>query len=471
MTGEPEEIRVSEIYKPDNDAGEYVEWFWINEVWEGYRIDKDIYIGIQPIAEQRNKMNNPSICKLPYNGRIYSNRNSDLVSVVSLGIPYQILYNIFHYRLEMSIAKNKDKIALMEINTIPKRHGWDEEKFMYHAEANGFAFIDSTGEGKNNEKVTFNGFQVMDMSLGNYIAAQFELLVQVKTEWEEMLGISRQRKGNIMASDGQGVTERAVYQSAIMTEDMFRKFETVEQRDLQGLVDVSQIAWSNGKKASYVRSDYSQAYLNINPELYCNADFGVFVVNSNQENEKLQQLKSLALEFAQNQSAPLTVAEILDAPNFSQIKGKLAQVEKAQREFEQAQAAAEQANVEAEQQMKVEEREDIQEFESRENELDRLNAEKIALINLEGKNQAKAPEGDTIPQLDPNQTAKNTLEREKLYATLGEQRSSRLADIAMREKELAAKREMEMEKLKVAEKKIAADKIKARAQKRSTPKK
>ena len=55
---------------------------------------------------------------------------------------------------------------LMEMNTIPKRHGWDEEKFMYYADAMGFAFIDSTAEGKSGERVTFNQYQVLDMSLG-----------------------------------------------------------------------------------------------------------------------------------------------------------------------------------------------------------------------------------------------------------------------------------------------------------------
>ena len=53
--------------------------------------------------------------------------------------------------MELTIAANKDKIALIEMNTIPKRHGWDEEKFMYYADAMGYAFIDST-RGKNNER-------------------------------------------------------------------------------------------------------------------------------------------------------------------------------------------------------------------------------------------------------------------------------------------------------------------------------
>jgi hypothetical protein len=377
-------------------------------------------------------------------------------------MPYQILYNVFHYRLELSIAKNKDKIALIEINTIPKRHGWDEEKFMYHADANGFAFIDSTAEGKNNEKVTFSNFQVLDMSLGQYISAQFELLVAIKTEWEEMLGISRQRKGNVMASDGQGTTERAVYQSAIMTEDMFRKYETVEQRDLQGLVDISQIAWSNGKKASYITSDYRQAYLNINPEIYCNADLGVFVTNSQAENEKLQTLKSLALEFAQNQSTPSTVAEILDSSNFSQIKAKLAEVEKANAELANAQAAAEQANIEAQQQMMVEEREDEQQFEAEENEKQRLHEEKLKHMDIEAK--SNLGKGTEAPVSDPNQQAKIDLERERYKAEMAEKRAARLDEIRLREKELLSAEKMSAEQNKIAREKIAADKIKARAQ-------
>jgi len=458
VTGTDEEARVSEIYKVDHAAGEWIEWFWINEVWEGYRVDKDIYLGIKPIAEQRNRMNNPSLCKLPYNGRIYSDRNSDPVSVVSLGMPYQMLYNIFHYRLELSIAKNKDKIALIEINTIPKRHGWDEEKFMYHADANGFAFIDSTAEGKDKERVAFNQFQVLDMSLGQYISAQFELLAAIKGEWEEMMGISRQRKGNIMASDGQGTSERAVYQSTVMTEDLFRKFETVEQRDLQGLVDISQIAWADGKKSSYTTSDFRQAFLQINPEVYCNADYGVFVTKSGEEQDKLQALKSLALEFAQNKAKPSTIAEILDSKNFSKIKLKLAEVDAAADALEQQQMAAEQEAQQMMLQAKAQEQEAAQAFEAEQNELDRLSKEKIALLNINGKLYGDN-DADNDGTTDSIETERISVDREKNTGELAEKRASRLAEIDMRMKELSSKEKIENRKLDVAEKKIAADKI------------
>jgi len=338
-TGQPVTLEVSRDYKPLE--GEDIEWIWVSEGWEGYQIDETIFKNIGPIEPQRNALSNKSSCKLPYNGRVYSDRNSNNISVVEMGKNYQKLYNVFHFRLELSIAKNKDKITLMEINTIPKKHGWDEEKFMYTADALGFAFIDSTAVGQNKERVNFNQFQVLDMSLGQYIGAQFQLLQSVKGEWEEFLGISRQRKGQIMASDGAANSQMAVGQSNVMTNELFRKFSTFEQRDMQGLLDNSKTAWKDGKSESYITSDFRNEIIDIGPDDIREADLGLFIKNSTMEDEKLKALKGHALEFAQNGAKPSTVAEILDSTNFSAIKEKVKEVEQAKDAYDAKVAKAE----------------------------------------------------------------------------------------------------------------------------------
>jgi hypothetical protein len=393
--GVAQELMVDDTYRMDKDAGESVEWYWINEVWEGYRIDGDIYVGINPVDAQRNQITNISKCKLPYNGRAYSNRHADNISIVSMGLPYQILYNVFHYRMELTIAKNKDKIALIEMNTIPKRHGWDEEKFMYYADAMGFAFIDSTAEGKNNERVSFNQYQVLDMSLGQYIAAQMQLLQAIKQEWEELLGISRQRKGQITASDGAGTTESAIAQSTAMTEEIFRKFEKFEQKEMQGLLDVSKHAFRNGKKIQYIADDYRNAWLDIEGAEYSESEFGIFAKNAAKENEKLRTMKQLAMSFAQNGTGPGTVAEILDSDNFAHIKSLAREVEKKQdaltqqqnqmaQQIEAQKAEAEQAKLQQE-----------QNFEAEQNQLDRDNKVQVATINAAFKDTDHDNDGKT----------------------------------------------------------------------------
>ena len=407
--GQEQQLVVDESYK--KDEGEDIQYYWVNEVWEGYQIDKDIYVTAQPHPVQRNEMNNISVCKLPYNGRVYSNRHSDNISVCSMGLAYQVLYNVFHYRLELSIAKNKDKIMLMVMNTIPKRHGWDEEKFMYYADAMGFAFIDSTAEGKNNERVTFNQYQVLDMSLGQYIAAQFQLLQAIKTEWEEMIGISRQRKGQVKTSDGVGTTERAIFQSSVISEELFRRFENFIEREYLGLLDTSKIAWREGKKMTYVTSDLRTAMVKIDPEEYQEAEYGVFVKNNSREQDKLQQLKGLAQAFAQNGQQPGTIAEILDTNNFSKIKTLLAEVDQKQKEMQQQQQQAQQqqqqAQIQATQQMAAEK----QQFEADQNERDR--AVKLELKKMDLA-QRMTSDADGNGRRDEIDKARLEVERQKV---------------------------------------------------------
>ena len=393
--GVAQELMVDDSYKMDKEAGESVEWFWVSEVWEGYRIDGDIYVGVQPIEAQRNQMNNISKCKLPYNGRAYSNRHADNVSIVGMGMPYQILYNVFHYRMELTIAKNKDKIALIEMNTIPKRHGWDEEKFMYYADAMGFAFIDSTAEGKNNERVSFNQYQVLDMSLGQYIAAQMQLLQAIKQEWEELLGISRQRKGQITAADGAGTTESAIAQSTAMTEEIFRKFEKFEQKEMQGLLDVSKHAYRGGKKIQYITDDYRNAWLDLDGADYSESEFGIFAKNSSKENEKLRTMRQMAMSFAQNGTGPGTIAEILDSDNFAHIKQLAREVESKQEALQQQTQQVQQQMQEQQLMAKQQEEQAKQDFEAKENQLDRENKIQVATINAVSKDTDHDNDGKT----------------------------------------------------------------------------
>ena len=74
-TGLPDELQVDESYKETGNEIN-VEWTWIIEVWEGYRVGEDLYIGIQPLDYQHISADNPNSQKLPYTGVIYNNTNS-----------------------------------------------------------------------------------------------------------------------------------------------------------------------------------------------------------------------------------------------------------------------------------------------------------------------------------------------------------------------------------------------------------
>ena len=382
-TGDFEEVEVQDGFRMPaelKDIGATLEWKWVNEVWEGTRIDGRFYVNINPILNQRLSLENPSKCKLPINGRRYSDTNSKNISLVKLGIPYQLNYNIYKYRLELAIARSKDIIAQFDINMIPKK--WDMDKFMYYVEGTGIAWVDYNKEGI---QLNPQHQSVMDMSIKT-IEQYIVLLNSILEEWEKISGVSRQRQGEIGAYEGKASSQQAILQSSHITEDLFRKFERMEQRDFQALLDYSKEAWLTGKRGMFVLPDGTTDFLDINSMDHMESNYGVFVSDAGKDQEKLQNIKGLTQAMMQNGAKPGDIAEMLDSDSFTQIKKNLKLADKAASELEQAQQEAQQQM----QQQQLEAQQIQLEAENLEREKDRQKDIEIALISAETKDQAGA---------------------------------------------------------------------------------
>jgi hypothetical protein len=382
-TGEFEEVEVADGFRMPaeiKDLGGKLEFKWVNEVWEGTRIDGRIYVNINPILNQRLSLENPSKCKLPINGRRYSDINSKNISLVKLGIPYQLNYNIYKYRLELAIARSKDIIAQFDINMIPKK--WDMDKFMYYVEGTGIAWVDYNKEGI---QLNPQHQSVMDMSIKT-ISQYITLLDSILQEWEKISGVSRQRQGEIGAYEGKASSQQAILQSSHITEDLFRKFERMEQRDFQALLDYSKEAWLAGKRGMFVLPDGTTDFLDIDSFDYMESNFGLFVSDAGKDQEKLQNIKGLTQAMMQNGAKPGDIAEMLDSDSFTQIKKNLKLADKANAELEQAQQEAQQQM----QQQQLEAQQVQLEADMIEREKDRQKDIEIALIAAESKDQTDA---------------------------------------------------------------------------------
>lgn len=331
----PYTIDYDEDYEPSE--GETVKELYISQNWEGYMFGGKHILGVQPIPISRTSMSNESVCKLPYNGRVFHSREARAKSPVEKLEVFQKKYNIVYHFFEKVMNKNKDKITFLPLSLIPNKPGWDELTTLYYADTTGFIFVDDSNAASMQ---SLQYVKSLDMSLGNYMEFVHRHLEQIKADAEEIMGINRQRKGESMASDAVTNNTAATVRSVISTEEMFVEFDEFEQREMQGLLDLSKFAFINGKKASYISSDGKVKYLEIVPESYCNSDFGVFVKNGGQEAEKLREFKQSAFAFAQNQMKPSLVAEIVDANNLAKL---VIDMKKAEQELEQQQAQAAEA--------------------------------------------------------------------------------------------------------------------------------
>ncbi len=378
-TGMVEEFEVQEGFRMPaemKELGGKVSYEWVNEVWKGTKIDGRFFVDVNPVSNQRLSLDNPSRCKLPINGRKYSDINSNNVSIISLGIPYQLNYNIYKYRMELAIARSKDIIAQFDINMIPKK--WDMDKFMYYVEGTGIAWVDYNKEGI---QLSPQHQSVLDMSIktiGQYIT----LLDSIQVEWEKISGVNRQRQGSIGQYEGKGSSQQAIVQSSHITEDIFRKFANFEQRELQGLLDYSKEAWLTGKKGMYVMPDNTMQFVDIDSLQHMESEYGVFVSDAGTDLEKLKQAKGLSQAMIQNGTPASEVLEMFDTDNFAGIKNKIKKAEKARQELEQKQQEAQQ---QAQQQQAQMQQMQVQQ-DALDKEKDRQLQIELALIGAESKN-------------------------------------------------------------------------------------
>jgi hypothetical protein len=339
---ELDEMLVGEDYKISSD--EDVDWFWVNEVWEGTRIAKEIYVRVRPLPNQRKSLSNPSACKLSYVGIAYNNRNSKAYSLVEVMKPHQYLYNIIMYRLELEMARAKGKKALIDIAQIPRSWGFDIEKWLYYFDSIGIAFVNSFEEGEDKfagQRPSFNQFGDIDLSLGRIIDQYVMILDKIESMLDGVSGVSPQREGAVHQSETVGGVERAITQSSHITEPLFAVHHEAKTNVMQALLDTAKVAWADGKKLSYIGDDMSRAFFSINGDDFSTTEEDVFVSDTTKDAKNIEMLKSLAQPAMQNGTPLSAIADMLMKDSIADIKKSLKEIEDTQAEREQASQEAE----------------------------------------------------------------------------------------------------------------------------------
>lgn len=330
-TGMMEEMEVDEDYPVSKEAGESARTEWRDEVYQCYRILENIYAEEGPCTVQNGN--------LPYNGRAFSDLHAENISIMQIGLPFQLMVMIINWTMERTIAKSKGKILLLDINAIPSQGGWDEERFFYYTEAMGYGLLD-----RSNLKVdrTMNQYHVLDMSLYDQIKQLIELQNHFRQMWDDVLGITMPRKGQTYASSSPTNNERSLFQSNIITDNIFTTFEEFIYEDLNDFLEYSKILTSDGVKSMFTSDLTDNALLDLDPVEYIGAMLGIVVRTSAKEQRKLDELKTYMQEMLQNGVKPSTLLEIILTENVAELRTKLKEIERIQAQADQITAANEQ---------------------------------------------------------------------------------------------------------------------------------
>lgn len=446
-TGEEVYNFFPETYIIDKDNGEEEQIFYINEAWEGTKIGTDIYVNMRPRVVQYNRLSNSSRCHFGIIGSIYNLNDSRPFSLVDMMKRYNYFYDVIHDRLNKIMARNWGKLLRLDLAKIPKK--WDIEKWMYYAKVNGIAVEDSFKEGnigaasgKLAGALNNSSSGVIDAEFGNSIQSQINLLEFIKMEMSEVIGITRQREGQISNRETVGGVERATLQSSHITEWLFVIHDDVKRRVLECFLETAKIAFKGrSKKFQYILSDNSMRIMDIDGDEFAEADYGLVVDNSQGTQELAQKLDMLAQAALQNQT--LSFSTIMRLYNSSSLAEKQRLVERDEQAIQERNAQAQQQQLQSQQQMvQLENEQRLAEMQQKEQANIRDNETKIIIAQIQASNKE---DGISEPEDDDGRAdlrekirefdEKLKLEKEKLSF----ERKKHSDDIRIKEKSLQNK--------------------------------
>ena len=445
ITGEEEFNFYPETYYCDPDKGEEEQTFWVNEAWEGTKIGNDIYVNMRPRPVQYNRLSNPSRCHFGIIGSIYNINGDEPFSLVDIMKPYAYLYDIFHDRLNKTLAKNMGKIIRMDFAKVPK--GWDVDKWLYYINVNNIAVEDSFKEGnigvatgKLAGAMNNASSGVIDASLGNEIQQYMNVLEWISTKIGELAGISKQREGQISNRETVGGVERATLQSSLITERLFFTHDSVKKRVLECFLETAKIALRGRKKKfDYILGDGSKQLIEIDGDEFAECDYGLVVDNSNGTMELNQKLDTLAQAALQNQLLDFsTVMKIYTTRSTAEKQRMVEANEKRKRDeaMQQQQQQMQMQQQQLQQQAQAEQAQQQMQYQIHQDEME--NNILVAQIN------SKA-EADRMAIMNNDAAEDKALEREKLSEearqfneNLALQKKKLADDVMIKEKQIQA---------------------------------
>lgn len=459
-TGMPEDYQVDETYKVTGNEIN-VEWRWIIEVWEGYRIGEDLYVGIEPLEYQHVSADNPNSQRLPYTGVIYNNTNSRPRSLVSMMKPLQYMYIVLWYRLELAMARDKGKVVTMDITQIPKSMNIDVAKWMHYLSALGVNFVNPYEEGwdipgrEGGKPSQFNQISALDLTMANTIDQYINLMDKIESMISEISGVSKQREGSIASNELVGNVERSVVQSAHITEPWFWTHNQVKKECITMLLDTAKYAWKDNKTCiQYVLDDATRTFLTLSDDFFYE-DYDIFVEDTTKNQQQIEALRNLMQPAMQNGASLLDIAEIITMDNVTMIKNKLEEIEQKrmeqQQQMEQAQAEREQQLVQMQNEVKEEElmlKEAELDLEKYKIDTDASTKITVAQINAYRGSENMDQDMNGIP--DPIEIGKQAIEQQKVNSDA----ASKQFELNNKKREIEMKREIENKKIQLEKDKM-----------------
>jgi len=370
--------------------GDHVDWIWINQVYGGVKIGPNmpswwgmqnpgginpIYLGImqnriKPMKFQFKGDNTLYGCKLPVEGRVFSDRNTKSISLVDLMKPFQIAYNIVNNQIADILVDEIGSVILLDQNTLPQHslgEDWGKNNLAKaYVAMKDFGMLPLDTSITNTENaLNFNHFQVLNLEQTQRMLSRIQLANFFKQQAFEVIGITPQRLGQQLGQTNTATgIEQAVAGSYAQTEQYFTQHsDHLMPRVHQMRTDLAQYYASTKPSIRMQMSNSNDERVNfeINGTELLLRDINVYCTTKANHRVVIEQMKQLAVSNNTSGASIYDLGHILQTDSMGSLNNILKGIEAkqmAQKQEEYAQAEKmKQMEIQSQAQEKAQERE------------------------------------------------------------------------------------------------------------------
>jgi hypothetical protein len=392
--------------------GEHIDWIWINEVWGGVKVGPNvpamwhttmgdnvnpIYLGINRTKPGRLPFqfkgdNSLYGCKLPVEGRVFSDRNTRSTSLVDLMKAYQIGYNMVNNQIADILIDELGTVIMFDQNALPRHsmgEDWGKNNYAKaYTAMKDFSMLPLDTSITNTENATnFNHYQTLNMEQTSRLMSRIQLANYFKQQCFDAIGINPQRLGGAVSAQTATGVVNAMQQSYAQTEIYFvQHSDHLMPRVHQMRTDLAQYYNSTNPsvRLSYISTEAQKVNFVINGTDLLLRDFNVFATTKTNHRAILEQLKQMALTNNTTGASIFELGNIVKADSIAEVTDILKDSE-VRVEQQRAQDMQQQRQMQ-EQQLQAKAQEDQMKLqvEMQENDKDRQNDLTIAEIRAAG---------------------------------------------------------------------------------------
>jgi hypothetical protein len=380
--------------------GDHIEWIWINQVRGGVKIgpnrmvfqdtlDKDdmmpIYIGIGsnkigPLRFQFKGDDSLYGCKLPVEGKVFTERNTKSTALVDLMKPAQIGYNLVNNQIADILIDEIGTVIALDQNALPRHSlGEDWGKGNYakaYVAMKDFSILPLDTSITNTENaLNFQHYQTLNLEQSNRLMTRVQMANFFKQQALEVIGITPQRLGQqVGQTDTARAVEQAVVGSYAQTEMYFiQHSDYLMPRVHQMRTDLAQYYHSNKpsiRLQNMIAPD-ERTFFEINGTDLLLVDLNVFCRTNANSRAIMEKIQQIAMTNNTSGASIYELGQVAGADSLGALNIKLKKMDQNAQEKAERQAQREQEVEEMKIQAKKDEMKMEQDHQSREKEKDR----------------------------------------------------------------------------------------------------